>query len=67
MKKRIYEILEVSRPGDKVSSAADIFIMILVLCNVLAVVLESVQELQARFGQMFLWFEVISIAIFTIE
>lgn len=67
MKKRIYEILEVARPGDKVSSATDIFIMTLVLCNVLAVVLESVQELQARFGQMFLWFEVVSIAIFTIE
>lgn len=67
MKKRIYEILEVAGPGDTISRAIDLFIMALILANVLAVIFESVQPLAAQFRSFFLWFEIISVLIFTVE
>ena len=67
MKKRIYEILEQARPTDKASRLVHTFILILILCNVLAVILGSVQSLQAQYERLFVQFEIISVMVFTIE
>ncbi len=45
----------------------DIFIEILVLLNVVAVILESYDYLYVQFGDVFDWFEVFTVTIFSIE
>jgi hypothetical protein len=41
---RLYEILEVARPGDYASKVFDSLLILLILTNVLAIILESVYE-----------------------
>jgi voltage-gated potassium channel len=70
MKKRIWEILEVDRPGDergRVFDAFDIFILALILLNVIAAILGTVKSVEARFQSALRWFEVFSVVVFTIE
>lgn len=45
----------------------DRFLMLLIGLNVLAIVLESVDDIYLQFQQAFFWFEVFSVAIFSIE
>jgi len=49
------------------SRAVDGFLITLIVLNVLAVILESVPDIEARFGGWFTWFELLSVVIFTIE
>jgi len=51
----------------KVSRWIDAFLIALIVLNVLAVILESVPSIEARFAFGFLWFERMSVLIFTIE
>lgn len=67
MKRRIYEILEVARPGDGASRFFDLALVSLILLNILAVILDSVPAYNARFGDWFHAFEVFSVAVFTVE
>ena len=67
MRKRIYDILEIARTDDRISRQVDSFIITLISLNILAVILETVSELNVQFGNAFLWFEVFSVGIFTIE
>jgi len=67
MKKRVYEILEVAFPGDKPSRIFDIFIISLIFLNVLAVILETIENLSLHFSQLFKIFEIFSVIVFTIE
>ncbi len=43
------------------------FIYILIIINVIALILESYQELREQFGTLFQWIEIFSVLIFTIE
>ncbi len=67
IKKRIFEILEIASPGDLVSRLFDIFIMILISLNVVAVILETVESLSFKYSSFFRIFEILSVSIFTIE
>jgi voltage-gated potassium channel len=70
IKKGIWEILEVDRPDDergRVFDAFDIFILALILLNVIAVALSTVKSIETRFETELRWFEVFSVAVFTIE
>lgn len=67
IKKRTFEILEIAAEDDSVSKAFDIFIITLISLNVLAVVLETVESLYTQFSQVFNTFELISVAVFTVE
>ena len=49
------------------SRAVDGFLITLIILNVTAVILESVPSIEARFGIWFLWFERLSVLIFTVE
>lgn len=64
LKKRIFGILE---PGDEDSKYFDPFIMALISLNVLAVVLETVDWLNASYGWLFRAFDMFSVAVFTVE
>lgn len=44
-----------------------IFVMTLIVCNVVAVILETEEDLSAQYGQLFWYFELSSVFVFTIE
>ncbi len=67
IKQRIFEILEVASEGDNISRYFDIFIISLIILNVFAVILESVEILSISYSTIFYWFEIFSVAIFSIE
>jgi voltage-gated potassium channel len=66
-RRRVWEILEVARPGDRASERFDIGIRVLIALNVLAVVLETVPAVGRPLFAAFLAFEVFSVAVFTVE
>ena len=67
IQKRVYEILGQAQNGDKVSSFVDRFLTILIITNVLAVSLESVETIGSAFRQEFEAFEMFSIIVFGTE
>lgn len=67
MRRRLYEILETAETGDRTSRAFDIALAVLILANVLAVALGTVDSIQPRYGAVLASFEWFSVAVFTIE
>ncbi len=67
IKRRIHEILEVAPPGDRFSRAVNLSIMALIILNVIAVILSTVEELLPQYDPIFGAFEVFSVAVFSIE
>lgn len=66
-KTRIYEILESDNPDDKTAEAVNLFMQVLVVLNVTAVVLETVESIYAAHRALFHLFSDISVIIFSIE
>ena len=67
LRRRTAEILEAHRPNDPLGNYVDRFLIILILANVIAIILETVPAIEARFAPFFLAFELFSIVVFTIE
>ena len=67
MKRRLYEILELARPGDRAGRGVAIGIIALIAVNVVASVLETVASVHAAARGVFTAVEVVSIALFTVE
>ncbi len=66
-RRRLFELLEAGREDDVASRIVDAALMGLILVNVFCATLESIPELQARFEEEFLWIELFSVAVFTLE
>lgn len=43
----------------------DLFMIALIVANVFAIILETVESIYTRSPELFFWFEVVSVAIFT--
>mgnify|MGYP003333269479 FL=1 len=54
MRKKIYDILEMTDPNDFVSKSFSIFIVSLILINVICIVLESINEVNVQYRTIFL-------------
>ena len=67
LRKRTAELLEQGVYEDRPSRLLNLFLILLISLNVVAIVLESVNSIYARFGQAFRLFEVFSVAVFTVE
>ena len=67
LKKRLYDILESSASDNWLGRWFDRFMMVLIVVNVIAVILESVESLAAAAPDFFWTFEVLSVAVFTVE
>jgi voltage-gated potassium channel len=70
LKEKVWEIVEATERDDRPSKRYDyfdIFILVLILLNAAAVVLETVEVLERQYRNYFLWFEIFSVIIFTIE
>ncbi len=66
-RKRMLEILEQAQEGDRTSLFADRFLSFLIVTNILAVSLESVESIGIAYRQAFLIFEYFSVVIFGFE
>lgn len=66
-RKRTAEVLFSANKDEPVTHFVDIALIILIALNVLAVVLESVKDIHAAAPDAFYYFEVFSVAIFTVE
>ena len=67
IRKRIWEILEKGNSNDKVSFYTDIFLITLILFNIVAVLLETVDSIYSKYAVEFLIFERFSTVVFLIE
>jgi voltage-gated potassium channel len=64
---RAYEILEHGPVGDRTMRLVSRGVVLLVLVNIAAVVLESVPRYEAEFGSVFRTIEIVSLVVFTVE
>ncbi|MBL4606763.1 MAG: ion transporter [Pseudomonadales bacterium] len=67
IKKRTFEILNVSERDDRLSRVIDIFLITLISINVISVILETLPSLQNKHQTFFDNFETVSVVIFSIE
>ena len=67
LRKRVWEILEKGNSNDKVSFYTDIFLITLIIFNIVAVLLETVDSIYSRYALEFLIFERFSTVVFLIE
>ena len=64
---KILKVLKGAKSGDRESALVDFFLMFLIITNVAAVILESVQSIGKLYADEFLIFEIFSVTIFSIE
>lgn len=67
VRERVWQIFTPAKEGDRASVVFDVLIMALIVLNVLAIVLETVEGIRSRAGTAFRIFEIFSVAVFTVE
>jgi len=67
LRNRVHNILEVSESDDLFSRIIDFGLIGLITLNVLAIIVESIDAVAATYQQHFEMFELVSVAIFTVE
>jgi voltage-gated potassium channel len=66
-RKRLYLTLEPTEKGGLAERIFEFFLITIIILNILAIVLESVPEVEAGYGELFRKFEIFSIAFFSLE
>jgi len=64
---RLYRTLELKNTQSAIDRIVNFSLLLLILLNVVAVILESVEELHKEYALYFWYFELASVSIFTIE
>lgn len=67
VKARVWDVLEPGGAGTRFGHVVHGTILVLILLNVVAVVLESVASLASRYAAIFSAFELLSVAVFSVE
>ena len=67
LRRTVFRVLETAEADDKLSHFVDICLIVLIGASVLAVVLESIPAFEMAYGPQLYWFEVITIAVFSVE
>ena len=67
LKRATHLFLDSSSPGDKAGMSFDFFMIALIVANVFAIILETVESIYSKSPKFLFWFEVVSVAIFTVE
>ncbi len=66
-KDKIHKLVEKGSHGSKINLLFDYAIMVLIVLNVIAMVLETIQDINQLLGSFFKIFEIVSVIIFSIE
>lgn len=64
---RVAQCLETGTSGDVTSRVVDLFLITLISLNVAAIILESVPAVMGNYGALLYQFELLSVAVFTVE
>jgi len=67
LRRRIWQLLEERPSTDRRTLLIDQFLLWLIVINVIAVILESVPSLSVSYQALFLYINLISVAVFTVE
>jgi len=67
LRRRLYLTLEPTEKGGILETIFEIFLILIIILNIAAIVLDSVKEIHVEYQQLFEDFEMISIILFTIE
>ena len=67
LRARIHEVIESTQPGNGIGVWFDRFLIVLIVTNVIAVILETVDQISEVYSDFFFVFELFSVAIFSIE
>jgi voltage-gated potassium channel len=67
LRRRVHAVMEAGRGSGPVGLAFEIFLIVLITCNALAVTFESIPEIGTTYRDLFNAFEIVSVVIFTIE
>ena len=67
LRRTIYRMLETAQDSDARSKAVDILLIVLIAASVIAVILESIPAVVQAYGTALYWFEVFTIAVFSVE
>src|SRR5215510_15307930 len=67
LRHRLYDILEHGSIGDRTGVIVGRLIALLIVINLVAMTLESVPSLEARYGPLFTAIEILSLVVFTVE
>ncbi len=66
-RRRVYELLEIAQAGDSLSKAVDAFLIVLIVLNVIAVVVETLPSMAGQYQAAFLLFDYFSASVFAFE
>lgn len=66
-RQRVHDILEFGSEHDPVTRLVNVFLVTLIILNVAAFTIETVPDIGRRYGYLFELFNLVSVAIFTIE
>lgn len=67
MRKEVHQILSLSNKTGSYSWWTDLFLIILIILNILAIILESVVSLKQQYQAVFVKFEIFSVIVFSVE
>jgi voltage-gated potassium channel len=63
----VFRAIETAEDGDRVSRFVDICLIALISASVIAVILESMPSIDARYSKALTLFEIVTVAIFSVE
>ena len=64
---QVYNLLRPVSSGSPAGRVIEVTLIVLIFINIIALVLESVATINAKYGELFVVLEVVSVAIFTVE
>ena len=67
LRRSAFRFLETAEEDDSASRAVDIVLIILIAASVIAVIVESIPAVETAYGPQLYWFEVFTIAVFSVE
>jgi voltage-gated potassium channel len=67
LKKRVYDVLELEDPQDRTTKVVSFILLTLIILNVLAVILETVESIYHSYVKVFQLFGDLSIIVFSVE
>jgi voltage-gated potassium channel len=66
-RKRLYLTLEPHEKGGAPERFFEVFLVVIILLNILAILLNSVESINMEYGEFFYHFEIFSVVLFTVE
>lgn len=67
LRRQVFRVLETAEDGDFSSRVVDFFLIALIAASVISVILESMPGIEARYGDALWLFEVVTVAVFSVE